>query len=49
MIFRTCRGGQRPFGIFPKIQPFWWCHPSLSGPTLTAATKQCTMYTAGYN
>ena len=23
-------GGQRPFGIFPKVHPFWWCHPSLS-------------------
>ena len=19
----------RLFGIFPKIYPFWWCHPSL--------------------
>ena len=18
-----------PFGTFPKIHPFWWCHPSL--------------------
>ena len=24
------RGGQRPFGIFPKIHPFWYRHPSLS-------------------
>ena len=23
-------GGQRPFGTFPKIHPFWWGHPSLS-------------------
>ena len=23
-------GGQRPFGTFPKIHPFWWRHPSLS-------------------
>ena len=22
-------GGQRPFGIFPKIHPFWLRHPSL--------------------
>ena len=22
-------GGQRPFGIFPKIHPFWYRHPSL--------------------
>ena len=26
-------GGQRPFGIFPKIDPFWWRHLSLT--TLT--------------
>ena len=24
-------GGQRPFGIFLKIHPFWWGHLSLSG------------------
>ena len=23
------RGGQRPFGIFPKIHPFWWAQASL--------------------
>ena len=23
------RGGQRPFGTFPKIHPFWWRHLSL--------------------
>ena len=23
-------GGQRPFGTFLKIHPFWWRHPSLS-------------------
>ena len=22
-------GGAWPFGIFPKIHPFWWRHPSL--------------------
>ena len=22
--------GQRPFGIFPKIHPFWWGDTSLS-------------------
>ena len=31
MIFRKWGGGgQRPFGIFPKIHPFWWGHPSLN-------------------
>ena len=24
------RGGQRPFGIFPKIHPIRWPDPSLS-------------------
>ena len=29
--FPKMRGGgdQRPFGIFPKIRPFWYRHPSL--------------------
>ena len=27
-------GGQRPFGIFPKIHPFWWGHPSLTVVTI---------------
>ena len=29
--FPKMRGGegQRPFGIFPKIHLYWYCHPSL--------------------
>ena len=27
--FPKMRAGQRPFGIFPKIQPFWYPDPSL--------------------
>ena len=27
--FPKMRGGQRPFGTFPKIHPFWWHHLSL--------------------
>ena len=23
-------GGQRPFGTFPKIHPFWYSRPSLT-------------------
>ena len=26
-------GGQRPFGTFPKIYPFWYRHPSLRSKT----------------
>ena len=30
MVFRKLGvGGQRPFGTFPKIHPFWWWHLSL--------------------
>ena len=29
MIFRKWGGGQRPFGTFPKIHPFWMCKASL--------------------
>ena len=27
--FPKMRGGQRPFGTFPKIHPFWSCQASL--------------------
>ena len=27
--FPKMRGGQRPFGTFPKIDPFWKCEASL--------------------
>ena len=26
--FPKMRGGQRPFGTFPKIHPFWWRQPT---------------------
>ena len=26
-------GIQRPFGSFPKIHPFWYCHPSHIEPS----------------
>ena len=29
MIFRKWGGDQRPFGIFPKIHPFWYRHSIL--------------------
>ena len=28
--FPKMRGGQRPFGTFPKIHPFWSCQASLT-------------------
>ena len=31
-------GGQRAFGIFPKIHPFWYRHPSLRLPYFVCLT-----------
>ena len=30
------RGGQRPFGNFPEIHPFWWRQASLRMPSCSA-------------
>ena len=42
------RGGQRPFGTFPKIHPFWRCHPSLTPPLLLLHGTTNLMPTSQY-
>ena len=40
IIQKWGRVGQRPFGIFPKIHPIWYSHPSLMIITYFSTSKK---------